>query len=55
METRPTSALNHGLDGSGPRDYLNPIKTFLFRVPYYDFFIYSLKKVGSMGSRQGLH
>ena len=39
--------------GFGPwgRVYLDPKRTYLFRVPYYDFFIYVLKKVGYLGLR----
>ena len=43
----------------GFTDYLDPIRTYNFWVPYYDFLIYIyiyiymevLKKVGSLGSR----
>ena len=31
--------------------YLGPEEPTVFRVPYYDFLIYVLKKVGSVGFR----
>ena len=32
-----------------------PQITYLFRVPYYDFFMHVLKKAGFLGKRYTLH